>query len=222
VKQHTNLQATILQHLAILSQQQKHPDQSPRNPPYLPLPQNTTPTSLTQAIDLLRQIWDSPLHGPLLRENRSLDACVALLLVEGYFLLDTPASVAENVALFFAHCVKQLAPVSETLLRPIAERLTRIIAVCRRDRQATGAWTYDHLCTLIQVLRVMQIIFATDPEAKAQFSQEHAQLLIGVHELVVAISADESGNAGNPHLPTFPRLQELVHLTNSLLQPPTN
>lgn len=149
VKQHASVQTAILQHLMMQQQQKQLPDQPPRTPPQFlsELP----PNSLKEAVDLLRQIWDNPQFGVLLRENRSLDNSIMLLLMEGSFMLDLPHNITESVALFFANCVPHIQPIKDSLLRPLADKLTRAAQACRREKHATGAFSYDQLCTLIQV-----------------------------------------------------------------------
>ena len=147
IKQHSNLQIVLLQHLIQRQQQQRTKPTQPPEPQ--PIAQ---PTSFTQALDLLRKIFDSPQHGPILRENRSLDMLVSVLLSEGYFLLDTYAPAWETIGLFYGHITKHLTPVAkEKLLRTLGERVARAVYTCKRDKQVQGSWSLDTLVTLIQV-----------------------------------------------------------------------
>lgn len=149
IKQHANLQVAILQYLIRLQQNQQIPQD----------PLLSQPTSFTQAIDLLRQIWDHPQHGPVLKENRSLDSLVTLLLVDGPFLLDTPTAF-DTVALFYTHCAAFFAPgTKEKLLRGLGERLASRANQSRRERQATGSWSFETLCAIIHVCLHYIIIY---------------------------------------------------------------
>lgn len=163
IKQHQNLQISVLQYLIQLQQRSQQTQQPPETHAQ-PLAQAT---SFTQALDLLRKIWDSPQHGPILRENRSLDGLVTVLLAEGYFLLDAHPPAVETIALFYAHSSKHLAPAAkEKLLHALGERTARIVNSCKREKQTQGNWNFDSLLGLLQVSAFYRHLFLAPP---AQF-----------------------------------------------------
>jgi hypothetical protein len=225
VKQHNNLQLAILQYMI----QQNQSTTSTANNNTIINPSQTT-TSFTQTIDLLRQIWDHPIHGPILRENRYLDSIISLVLIDASFLLDSHPSAFESVSLFYSHSSKMMNPIlREKLVRSLGERLAHNLNTCVRQKKLTNSWNFESLCLVIQVLKSLQLVISADPELKPQFTQDHQPLLAMLHEtVIVGVNNDNNNNNNNNTLSSsseniapFPRLQELVQLTNSLLTPST-
>ncbi len=163
VKQHNAFQLALLQ-FQIQTEQQ--PKQQPPTPPA---------TSFTQAVDLLRQLWDSSQFGPLVRENRTLDVLIAQTLIDGisfYFdcdflykystigapLLDVHPTTMETIVQFYTHCAKYFTPMSrEALSNSIGEKISRLVNNYKRDK-LTGSWVFENLIALVQVLSILTIM----------------------------------------------------------------
>jgi len=170
--------------------------------------------SIELAVPVLRQIWEHPQHGLLMRENRRLVLLVIHIVNVGLPQLDSNEAFLSLFTSIFPHSASTMAgnhrdAIIRSLCDKIRYSMLYINQAIHHPQENSSQYFDRWIVSLVQSLRALLIVL-TDQDIHRQFMAEYSQMIGHVNELASLAESNTSPLKG------VNRVSDLVRMAASL------